>query len=97
MQRLLQCLYVEDIITGEGENDGGYYLHVKSNARLANGRFNVTIFISSFKNLICQINDNERLLKRCYKGTEIYTLDNYKTVVEDGSPDNLWKMKSSWV
>ena len=37
VQRLLQSLYIDDIITGDGDDEGAYQLYVKTKSRLAEG------------------------------------------------------------
>lgn len=82
-KRLLQSLYFEDIITGQGDKDGAYQFHVKTKSRLAEGGFKARTFASSYKNLVYKIKENERLLERNYQSTQISTREISKTVVEE--------------
>ena len=74
-------LSVNDIITGEGDDDRDCQLYVKLNRDLQEGRFNARKFSSNSHNLVCKIKEDERLLERSYQGTLISTHENSKTVV----------------
>ena len=72
VQKLLQYLYVDDIISGDSDDIGVYKLYVKSKSRLAEGGFNARKFDSNSKKLMSQIKENERLLENsCYGGQSI--------------------------
>jgi len=79
----LVSLYVDHIITGEGDNDRDCQLYVKLNRHLQEGRFNARKFSSNSHNLVCKIKEDERILERSYQGTLISTRENSKTVVEE--------------
>ena len=96
-QRLFSI--VNDITTGDQDDNGAYQLYVKTKSRLAEGGFNVRIFVSISNNFVCKVEENERLLKKSYQGTQISAPEeNSETVVEEDesyaksathSPDTL--------
>ena len=52
MQKLLQSLYVDNILTGGSDDDEAYDFYIKGKSRLAEGGFNVRKFVSNCKNLM---------------------------------------------
>lgn len=67
MQKLLQSLYVNDIISGDSNDIRAYELHIKAKSRLAEGGFNARKFVSNPNKLMSQIEENKRLLENnCY-------------------------------
>ena len=97
--RLFQSLFVNDITTGDRDDNGAYQLYVKTKSRLAEGGLNVRIFVFISNNFVCKVEENERLLKKSYQGTQISAPEeNSETVVEEDesyaksathSPDTL--------
>ena len=88
VQKLLQSLYVDDIIYGDSDDIGAYKLYIKAKSRLAEGGFNARKFVSnSAKKLMSQIKENERLLENsCHGSQSITSKENSETVMEeDGS------------
>ena len=51
VQKLLQSLYVDDIISGDSDDIGAYKLYIKAKSRLAEGGFNASKFVSNSKKL----------------------------------------------
>ena len=87
VQKLLQSLYVDDIIYGDSDDIGAYKLYIKAKLRLAEGGFNARKFVSNSKKLMSQIKENERLLENsCHGSQSITSKENSETVMEeDGS------------
>lgn len=83
MQRQLYSLYVDDIITGGGDDDRDCQLYVKLNRDLQVGGFNARKFSCNSRNLVCKVKEDDRLLERSDQGTLISTRENSKTVVEE--------------
>ena len=84
VQKLLQSLYVDDIISGDSDDIGAYKLYIKANLRLAEGGFNARKFVSNSKQLMSQIKESERLLENsCHGGQSIASKENSKTVMEE--------------
>ena len=50
VQKLLQSLYVDDILTGGSDDDEAFDLYIKGKSRLAGFGFNVRKFVSNSKN-----------------------------------------------
>ena len=72
VQKLLQSLYVDDIISGDSDDIGAYKLYIKAKSRLAEGGFNARKFVSNSTKLMSQIEENERLLENsCHGGQSI--------------------------
>ncbi|XP_015774440.1 PREDICTED: uncharacterized protein LOC107352643 [Acropora digitifera] len=83
-QKLLQSLYVDDIISGDSADIGAYKLYIKAKSRLAEGGFNARKFVSNSKKLMSQIKENERLLENnCHGGQSIASKENSETVMEE--------------
>ena len=70
VQKLLQSFYVDDVASGEDDEDGAYELYIKTKMRLAEGGFNARKFTSNAKTLIERIQENEELLSTTTTGTE---------------------------
>ena len=84
VQKLLQSLYVHDIISGDSNDIGAYKLYIKAKSRLAEGRFNARKFVSNSKKLMNQIKENERLLENsCNGGQSIASKKNSESVMEE--------------
>ena len=80
MHKLLQSLYVDDILTGSE----AYDLYIKGKSRLAELGFNVRSFVSNSKNLMHRLELNERLLELASQGTKVVTpSESIKTVSEE--------------
>ena len=82
-QKLLQSLYVADIISGGDDDDQAYEFYVKTKSRLAEGSFNVSKFVSNSKNLMDRLERNEKLLKQGHQETETPLQRSLKTVIEE--------------
>ena len=52
MQKFLQSLYVDDIISGDSDDIGAYKLDIKAKSRLAEGGFNAGKFVSNSKKAV---------------------------------------------
>lgn len=79
VEKLLQSLYVDDIATGDEDEDETYRLYMKLKLRLAKGGFNARKFVSNSKELQERIERNEKLSKA-------------QTLVEgDAKKDNSYK------
>ena len=84
VQKLLQSLYVDDIISGDSDDIGAYKLYIKAKSRLAEGGFNARKFVSNSKKLMSQIKENERLLENsCHGSQSIASKENSETVMEE--------------
>ena len=84
MQKFLQSLYVDDIISGDSDDIGSYKLYIKAKSRLAEGGFNARKFLSNSKKLMSQIKENERLLENsCNGGQSIASKENSEAVMEE--------------
>ena len=84
VQKLLQSLYVDDIIYGDSDDIGPYKLYIKAKSRLAEGGFNARKFVSNSKKLMSQIKENERLLENsCHGSQSITSKENSETVMEE--------------
>ena len=70
VQKLLESLYVDDIISGDSDDIGAYKLYIKAKSRLAEGGFNARKFVSNFRKLKSQIEENERLLENSCHGDQ---------------------------
>ena len=76
VQKLNQSLYVDDIISGDSDDNGAY--------KLAEGGFNARKLVSNSKKLMSQIKENERLLENiCHGGQSIASKENSETVMEE--------------
>jgi hypothetical protein len=62
VERLLQSLYVDDIVTGDEEEDEAYRMYIKLKKRLVEGGFNDRKFVSNWKALMERIKENEKHL-----------------------------------
>ena len=60
-QKLLQSLYVDDILTGGSDDDEAYDFYIKGKSRLAEGGVNARTFVSNSNNLMHRLEENERL------------------------------------
>ena len=60
VEKLLQSLYVEDIATGDENEDETYRLHMKLKMRLAKGGFSVRKFVSNSRELQKRIDQSEK-------------------------------------
>ena len=93
VQRLLQSLYVDDILTGGNDDDDETYnLYIKGKLRLAEGGFNARRFVPDSKNLMHRVGENERLSELAHQGTKVATpSENMKTVSEEDEsfPESL--------
>ena len=77
VQKLLQSLYVDDIISGDSDDIGAYKLYIKAKSRLAEGGFNA-------RKLMSQIEENERLLENsCHGDQSIASKENVENVMEE--------------
>ena len=87
VQKLLQSLYVDDIISGDSDDIGAYKLYKRAKSRLAEGRFNARKFVSNSTKLMSQIQENERLLENSCQGDQsIASKENVESVMgEDES------------
>ncbi|XP_067049919.1 uncharacterized protein [Acropora muricata] len=84
VQKLLQSLYVDDIIYEDSDDIGAYKLYIKAKSRLAEGGFNAKKFVSNSKKIMSQIKENERLLENsCHESQSIKSKENSETVMED--------------
>ena len=84
VQKLLQSLYVDDIISGDSDDIGAYELYIKAKSRLAEGGFNARKFVSNSKKLMSQIEENERLLENNDHGDQsLAPKKNSETVMEE--------------
>ena len=85
VQKLLQSLYVDDIISGDSDDIGAYKLYIKAKSKLAEGgSVNARKFVSNSKKLMSQIKKNERLLENSYHGGQsIASKENSETVMEE--------------
>lgn len=84
VQKLLQSLYVDDIISGDSDDIGAYKLYIKAKSRLAEGGFNARKFVSNSTKLMSQIEENERLLENsCHGGQSIASKESVQTVMEE--------------
>jgi len=84
VQKLLQSLYVDDIISGDSDDIGTYELYIEAKSRLAEGGFNARKFVSNSKKLMSQIEENERLLENNYHGDQsLAPKNNSETVMEE--------------
>ena len=84
VQKLLQSLYVDDIISEDSDDIGAYKLYIKAKSRLAGGGFNARNFVSNSKKLMSQIKENERLLENsCHGSQSISSKENPETVMEE--------------
>jgi hypothetical protein len=76
VERLLQSLYVDDIATGDEDEEETYQLYIKMKKRLAEGGFNTRKIVSNSKALMERIREHEFHLngvKERKRGTENYT------------------------
>ena len=81
VQKLLQSLYVYDILAGGSDDDEAYDFYIKGKSRLAEGGFIVRKFVSNCKNLMHRFEENERLLELASQGAKVVTpSENIKTV-----------------
>lgn len=64
VQKLLQSLYVAGFISGDSDDNGAYELYIKAKSRPAKGGFNARKFVSNFKKLTSQIEQNEIVIKQ---------------------------------
>ena len=84
VQKLLQSLYVDDIISGDSDDIGAYKLDIKAKSRLAEGGFNAGKFVSNSKKVMSQIKEKERLLENsCHGSQSITSKENSETVMEE--------------
>ncbi len=56
---MLQSLYVDDTISGDGDDNETYELYIKAKSRLAEGGFDARKFVSNSQSLICHIEKNK--------------------------------------
>ena len=84
VQKLLQSLYVDDILTGGSDDDEAYDFYIKGKSRLAEGGFNARKFASNSKKLMHRLQEKERLLELASQGATVVTpSENIKTVSEE--------------
>ena len=84
VKELLQSLYVDDIISGDSDDNGAYELYIKTKSRLAEGGFNARKFATNSRNLARKIEENERFLEGSYQESSAATHKaNSQTVMEE--------------
>ena len=84
VHKLLQSLYVDDLVSGESNIDRAYELYIKAKLRMAEGGFNLRKFAFNSKELMQRINDNENLDEMSQGSSETQVNQNIaKPVVEE--------------